>query len=64
MYLFFKPQWPIKKFAPDFSLPVLGNILYADYGLCVVIFAALILSCMVGASALLVGKTNNNGDNQ
>ncbi|MBR1778456.1 MAG: NADH-quinone oxidoreductase subunit J [Alphaproteobacteria bacterium] len=62
-YLFFKPQWPIKKSAPDFSLPVLGNILYADYGLCVVIFAALVLSCMVGISALLVRKKKENGGN-
>lgn len=60
-YLFFKPQWPIRKSAPDFSLPVLGNILYEDYGLCVVIFAALVLSCMVGISALLVRKTKENG---
>ena len=64
VYLFFKPYWPIKKAAPDFSLPVLGNILYANYGLCVIIFAALVLSCMVGISALLVRKTDNNGGNQ
>ena len=61
-YLFFKPHWPVRKAAPDFSLPVLGNILYADYGLCVVIFAALVLSCMVGISALLGGKPKENGE--
>ena len=60
-YLFFKPDWPIHKAAPDFSLPVLGNILYTDYGLCAMIFAALVLSCMVGISALLVKKTKENG---
>ena len=60
-YLFFKPRWPVRKAAPDFSLPVLGNILYADYGLCVVIFAALVLSCMVGLSTLLVGKPTKSG---
>ena len=64
IYLFFKPQWPIRKAAPDFSLPVLGNILYSDYGLCVVIFAALILSCMVGIATLLVKKTEKNGENR
>ena len=56
IYLFFKPQWPDEEIAPVFSLPVLGDILYADYGICVLIFAALILSCMVGISALLVSK--------
>lgn len=61
-YLFFKPHWSVRKAAPDFSLPVLGNILYADYGLCVVIFAALVLSCMVGISTLLVGKPGGNGE--
>ena len=62
VYMFFKPDWSIRKPAPDFSLPELGNILYADYGLCVVIFAVLILSCMVGISALLVRKTDQNGE--
>ena len=62
-YLFFKPRWPLQKAAPDFSLPVLGNILYADYGLCVVIFAVLVLACMVGTSTLLVGKPKRNGGN-
>ena len=62
IYMFFKPQWSIRKPAPDFSLPELGNILYADYGLCVVIFAALILSCMVGTAALLVRKADKNGE--
>lgn len=56
-YLFFKPNWTFRKSAHDFSLPVLGNILYLDYGLCVVIFAALVLSCMVGISTLLIKKT-------
>ena len=62
VYLFFRPHWPVRKAAPDFSLPVLGNILYADFGFCVVIFAALVLSCMVGVSALLVRKTKGNGE--
>lgn len=61
VYLFFSPKWPLRKAAPDFSLPVLGNILYADYGLCVMIFSALVLSCMAGISALLVGKNKENG---
>ena len=56
MFLFFKPQWTDEKIAPVFSLPVLGDILYTDYGICILIFSALILSCMVGLSALLVGK--------
>lgn len=60
-YLFFKPQWPQEKTAPVFSLPVLGDILYTDYSACVLIFAALILSCMVGLSALLAGKKNAGG---
>ncbi len=61
VYLFFKPQWPNEEIAPVFSLPVLGDILYADYGICVLIFAALVLSCMVGLSALLVGKKVQEG---
>ena len=61
VYLFFKPQWPSEEAAPVFSLPVLGDILYADYSLCVLIFAALILSCMVGLSALLTGKKAQEG---
>lgn len=61
VYLFFKPQWPSEEAAPVFSLPVLGDILYADYSLCVLIFAALILSCMVGLSALLTGKKAHEG---
>ncbi len=56
IYLFFKPHWPDEKATSVFSLPVLGDILYVDYGLCVLIFAALILSCMVGLSALLAEK--------
>ena len=62
VYLFFKPLWLMKKAAPDFSLPMLGNILYTDYGVCVIIFAVLVLSCMVGMSALLVGKVKGNGE--
>lgn len=61
VYLFFKPQWPSEEAAPVFSLPVLGDILYADYSLCVLIFAALILSCMVGLSVLLTGKKAQEG---
>lgn len=61
VYLFFRPHWPVRKAAPDFSLPVLGNILYADFGFGVLIFAALVLSCMTGISALLVKKTKENG---
>lgn len=56
IYLFFKPHWSDEKASSAFSLPVFGDILYAKYGLCVIIFAALILSCMVGLSALLAEK--------
>ena len=62
VYLFFKPLWLMKKAAPDFSLPVLGSILYTDYGVCVVIFSVLVLSCMAGMSALLIGKVKENGE--
>lgn len=61
VYLFFKPHWSVEKSMSDFSLPVLGDILYADYGFCVLIFAALILSSMVGISALLVRKKIQEG---
>ena len=59
VYLLFKPRWSLEKAAPDFSLPVLGNILYADYGFGVLVFAGLILSCMVGITALLVEKRSS-----
>ena len=62
-YLFFKPRWPLQKAAPDFSLPVLGNILYTDFGLGILVFAVLVLACMVGMSTLLVGKPKRNGGN-
>ena len=55
-YLFFKPYKVGERTMTDFSLPVLGDILYTGYGSCVLVFAVLILSCAVGASALLVKK--------
>lgn len=60
-WLLFKPRWGAGRASNDFSLPVLGDILYADYGVCVIMFAALILSCMAGLSALLIEKSKSEG---
>ncbi len=54
IYFFFKPSWEIKPSLSAFSLNALGNILYLEFGFCVVLFSTLIVSCLVGISALLV----------
>lgn len=61
VWLLFKPHWGDGRAANDFSLPVLGDILYADYGLCVIVFAAVVLSCMAGLSALLIERRKPEG---
>lgn len=58
IYLFFKPHWVAEKMASDFSLPVFGNILYENYGMCVLVFGVLLLSCMIGITALLMQRKN------
>lgn len=56
IWLFFKSDWPVEKTAVDFSLPVLGDVLYNTYGICVLVFGVLILSAMVGITTLLIDK--------
>ncbi len=56
--LFARTAWPVLPVLPphDFSVSVMGTVLYSDYAPCVLVFGVLLLSALVGITALMTGR--------
>ncbi len=56
--LFVRTVWPAVPLLPlhDFSVSAMGAVLYSDYAPCVLVFGVLLLSALVGITALMTGR--------